>query len=139
LKLKPKRDALSGKLRELNISTAQLLIQGNLNNNKESILARKHISNTYSNREARKLQKSEKTQPKQEQYGIKQINKNNKKITEIKKKLISSRSSRSGSEYHLMRLLRRGVHRKTSPNRCSTNRISQRARETQQNGSCMVF
>ena len=34
----------------------------------------------------------------------------------------------------LMRLLRRGVRRKSSPNRHSTDWISQRARETQQNG-----
>jgi len=38
-----------------------------------------------------------------------------KKNSEIKKKLISARSSRSGSEYHLMRLLRRGIAGKTLP------------------------
>jgi len=35
---------LNGRFRELNISTSQLLIQGNLNNSNESISARKHIT-----------------------------------------------------------------------------------------------
>jgi len=57
LKLKPNRHTLSGRLRELNISTTQLLIQGNLNNNNESISAQKHITEHKINtREAKMTQ-----------------------------------------------------------------------------------
>jgi len=46
LKLKANRHALSDGLRELNISTTQLLIKANLNNDFESTSARKFFS-TY--------------------------------------------------------------------------------------------
>jgi len=105
-----------------------VLIQKNENKHCESISTVNTSVTLIQTEKQGKLRKSEKTQ--QNRNNTNQTDK--KKNPKIKKRLISLRSCRSGSEYHL-RLLRRGSRRKTSPNRCSTERISQRPGETQRN------